>query len=331
MHSDNERYEIFIIDLMRRLSKDLAADSWGMLDKSFHHYQNIKGEDATFDMWCEGALKEMLDLGALKQGFLAFLSNGNIDSFASENSCLPYLRPGFQKYSLPLSECFQQSLESLGMQESGYVFRRNGKSWEIVFDGMQVVFDGEYKGLAYIQFLLKNPGKPVSASSLMANASNPEVAKTFSVSENEMLAGSRIGLKRTALVDLIGNENKYENMREKPAYDAMEKTQKYLDEIGQKGVNALLSSLTEELESCSDQSRRDEIVSLIPSINKALNGKFLTNGDKKRLAVLKCIKKVKEVAATKYPEFTEFLNNYISTGANCKYTSPSNKTISWKF
>jgi hypothetical protein len=180
MHSDNEQFEKFLIDVIDRLSVPFFQRKGYTI--AFNVYQDrptkaipkdeSEAEPQTlFKEWCN-ALGDYLDIEALKQGFLAYISNGNIDAFASKESCLQYLKPDFHEYSQRLSEFIQESIKALGMRGDGFVFRWNGESWDIVYEWKRVDLQRSYPGLFYIQSLLRHKGRKFDSIQIESSAPN---------------------------------------------------------------------------------------------------------------------------------------------------------------
>jgi hypothetical protein len=180
MHSDDEQFEKFLIDVIDRLSDPFFLREGYTISFSVYQGRPTKAipKDESeaepqnlFKEWCN-ALGDYLDIEALKQGFLAYIFNGNIDAFASKESCLQYLKPEFHKYSQLLSECMRQSIKELGIQGDGYVFRWNGESWDIVYEWKRVDLRRSYPGLFYIQSLLRHKGRKFDSIQIESSAPN---------------------------------------------------------------------------------------------------------------------------------------------------------------
>jgi hypothetical protein len=172
MHSDDEQFEGFLIDVLDRLSKSIEQRDG--LTKSYSAYQEAN-PGADRETWYKNAFGEVLKLEILRERFLAYFSNGDLDGFISAQSCLQYLQPDFQKYAYDLSECLQKGLDFLKGETIQPAVGSSKKGLQLDYERHQICIDGTWYDLTEEQtimwsLLLEADGKWTPGESLHDNA-----------------------------------------------------------------------------------------------------------------------------------------------------------------
>ncbi len=243
---------------------------------------------------------------------------------------------------LDIKEIFRQFAAAGPTRESSiqpgaqFVFRREDKGWDIVFNGKIIDFEKDLAGLAYIHFLLKHPGQKINAPTIISGSFSKVPAKTFDEIEKSMQQAEKLGVKRQDYIrdSLENSEDADERVELK--YDAWQKAERYLcDETSLRDLEKAHEFLQEKLHSCEDQESKDEILEKLSAIEEVLQkekknpARMTQKAENMRLTVFNAIKLVKNKSQKKFPEFASFLNRQITTGMFCMYVPSIDNPIKW--
>jgi len=196
------------------------------------------------------------------------------------------------------------------------VFRQNKTgTWIIEFDGQVFPALPHRIGFSFIQHLLKNPGKSISAKELSSLSSkNIEITEIETI--NALLSGGLSVIDSSDAGQCIDSvaikayksridelKDLIEDARE---FDDIESIENYEDEY-----DAILSEL-----------RRSTNLKGMPKIDKSDNRRVSQT-------VSKSIKNAINEIIKQSPGLAKYLTNYISTGNKCEYKPPAH--ADWSF
>ena len=192
------------------------------------------------------------------------------------------------------------------------VFRWNGGTWEIAFDGKTIRPPDSF-GLKYIHYLLKHPDKEIYATEL------------------RLITGTQLRERSNKSYD----EEKKDN-EESSGIESGDKMNKILDSTSIEEIKRAIGYLSEQSVGAEEEERAellDKKTSLELYLKKATNinadsRDFSTDLEKARKAVSKCITNSLEIIKKEHTTLEQYLSTTIKMGNVFQYKHTSK--IDWQ-
>jgi tetratricopeptide (TPR) repeat protein len=192
-----------------------------------------------------------------------------------------------------------------GVAAGSAVFRQEGGSWTIAYEGMTVrVRDA--KGIGFVALLLRHPGREIHALDLVAGGADE--------------AGSG-GPRRATL----GDAGELIDLKARSAYrQRLTELRERLDAAKELGAADAAARLEEEIDFLTRELSR--AVGLGNRVRRAGSA-----AERARLNVTRAIKAAEEAIAALNPALGRHLRARISTGTFCVYRADPERPVSWTF
>lgn len=196
------------------------------------------------------------------------------------------------------------------------VFRQNRTgTWIIEFDGQVFPALPHRIGFSFIQHLLKNPGKSISAKELSSLSSkNIEITETETI--NALLS------EGLSIIDSSNAGQCIDSLAMKAYKSRIDELKDLIEDAREFDNIDSIENYEYEYDAILSELRRSTNLNGIPKIDKSDNRRVSQT-------VSKSIKNAINEIIKQSPGLAKYLTNYISTGNKCEYKPPAH--ADWSF